>query len=208
MTNGSAPNGIEEGSNQARNIIIAGVIALVSFTIVLIVAAVLIAANAGTTAPHVEVVRDLLIIVLALIMLVIGAAITVLLIQIARFVNLLTNEVQPLIETTTDTVKTVRGTAQFISKHVTEPVIATAGALGGIAKVVGDVEVIRKAAGMAMQAAMSATMTGAQATTVSDSKPTDAEVQSADAETDHSSIQTDASNATSQSAASSIPDNF
>src|SRR5574341_1758698 len=208
MTNGSAPNGGKEGSNQARNIIIAGVVALVSFAIVLIVAAILLAANAATTAPLVEVVRDLLIIVLALTMLVIGAAVTVLLIQIARFVNLLTNEVQPLIETTTDTLQTVRGTAQFISKHVTEPVIATAGALSGIAKVVGDVEVIRKAAGMALQAAMSATMTSAQAARSSDSKPDEAEVQSAESETGRSSLETDSSELASRSARSSIPDNF
>lgn len=162
MTNGSARNGKYEGSNQARNVVIAGVIALISFAIVLIVVAVLLAANANTTAPTVVVVRDLLIIVLALTMVVIFASVSVLLVQAARFVNLLTNEVQPLIETTTDTVNTVRGTAQFVSKHVTEPVIATAGALGGIAKVVGDVEVIRKAAGMAMQAAVSSTMTSTQ----------------------------------------------
>jgi len=163
MSDGSALNE-NEGSNQTRNIVIAGIIAIVSFVIVLIVIAVLLALNPATTAPSVVVIRDLLIIAMAFLLIVIGVSFTVLLVQIARFVNLMTNEVRPLIETTTDTVNTVRGTAVFISKHVTEPIISTAGALGGVAKVVGDVEMIRKAASMVMQAAVSSSVTGAKAT--------------------------------------------
>lgn len=164
MTTGSAQNGRDEVSNSSRNIVIAGVVALVSFAIVVIVVAILLAANPQTTAPSVLVIRDLLIILLALTMIVIASSIAVLLIQVARLVNLLSNEIKPIIDTTADTVNTVRGTAQFVSKHVTEPVISTAGALGGIAKIVGDVELIRKAAGMVMQAAMSGAITGAHST--------------------------------------------
>jgi len=135
-------------------------LSVVLLTAGLVLIAIALASNAQTAGPSVVVVRDLLIIVMALELIVIGTAIVVLLIQAARLVNLLTNEVQPLINSATDTVNTVRGTAQFISRHVTGPIISTAGTVGGISKVVSDVEVIRKAAGILLQAAVSGTPLG------------------------------------------------
>jgi hypothetical protein len=168
MSNAPAPNGPDQGTNPARSVAVVGVISIVLLTVGLVLIAVALASNAQTAGPSVVVVRDLLIIVMALELIVIGTATVVLLVQVARFINLLTNEVQPLITSATDTVNAVRGTALFVSKHVTEPIISTAGTMQGVSKVLSDVEVIRKAAGVVMQAAVSGTPTGARSGTGSD----------------------------------------
>ena len=149
-------------ASQFRNGVIAFVVVLALITIGLALLAWALASSAETAAASVVVVRDLVIIVMAAEFIVIATAVTVLIIQIARLVNLLTNEVRPLIDTATDTVKSVRGTAEFVSRHVTDPVIKTAGALGGLSKMLSDVEVLRKAAGFIMQAVVTSTPTSAR----------------------------------------------
>ncbi|MEE4193572.1 MAG: hypothetical protein V2J07_00085 [Anaerolineae bacterium] len=76
--------------------------------------------------------RDVFIIFMALEMLVIGAAIVVLMVQLAVLINLLQNEIQPILKSTNETVNTVKGTAEFLSKNVSEPVIKFNGAIAGI----------------------------------------------------------------------------
>lgn len=149
----------QDGDSQVRNGLIAFVVVLALITIGLALLAWALANSAETAAASIVVVRDLVIIILAAEFIVIATAVTVLIIQIARLVNLLTNEVRPIIDSATDTVNTVRGTAEFVSRHVTDPVIKTAGALGGVSKILSDVEVLRKAAGFVMQAAASSTPT-------------------------------------------------
>lgn len=73
----------------------------------------------GTTAN----VRDIFIIVMAFESLVIGAALVVLIIQIASLVNLLQNEVKPILKSTSETVNALRGTTEFLSENLVEPVI-------------------------------------------------------------------------------------
>ncbi len=149
-------------ASQIRNGVIAFVVVLALITIGLALVAWALASSAEAAAASVVVVRDLVIIVMAAEFVVIATAVTVLIIQIARLVNLLTNEVRPLIDTATETVKSVRGTAEFVSRHVTDPVIKTAGALGGLSKVLSDVEVVRKVAGFIMQAVVASTPTSAK----------------------------------------------
>ena len=69
-------------------------------------------------------IRDVFIIFMALESLIIGAALVILIIQIAVLTNLLQNEVKPILETTNETVSTLRGTVRFLSDNLTEPVIA------------------------------------------------------------------------------------
>lgn len=165
MSETSASDVQPEGSHQARNALIAIIVAIVLLTAGLVVVAALLAAHAETAGPSVRVIRDLLIIVMALEMVVIGAAFVVLLVQVARFINLINNELQPLITATSDTVNTVRGTAVFLSKNLAEPIIAANSALRGVAKVIGDADAIRKAAGIAAAAvaATASTTTAAHA---------------------------------------------
>lgn len=171
-----------EGSHQARNALVAVVVVILLLTAGLVVIAAVLAAHAETAGPSVRVIRDLLIIVMALEMVVIGAAFVVLLVQVARFINLINNELQPLITATSDTVNTVRGTAIFLSKNLAEPIIAANGALRGVARVIGDADAIRKAAGI-VAAAVAATASTTTTTQTASSVPVgDDAIERAEAE--------------------------
>lgn len=79
--------------------------------------------------------RDIFIILVSLESLVIGVALVVLLIQLASLINLLQNEVRPILYATSETVNTLRGTAQFLGESVVEPVIKLNGYLASIRRV-------------------------------------------------------------------------
>jgi len=107
-------------------------------TITAIVVAVLLIGLVGSiyyllqpSAPT-DKIRDIFIIVVALESLVIGVALVVLIIQLASLINLLQNEVRPILKATTDTVNNLRGTAEFLGENVVEPVIKLNGYLAGL----------------------------------------------------------------------------
>ncbi|MCL4269556.1 MAG: hypothetical protein KJZ72_08425 [Anaerolineales bacterium] len=77
-------------------------------------------------------IRDVFIIVVALETLVIGVALIVLVVQLASLINLLQNEVRPILNATSETVNTLRGTAEFLGENVVEPVIKLNGYLAGL----------------------------------------------------------------------------
>ncbi len=77
-------------------------------------------------------IRDVFIIVVALESLVIGVALIVLIVQLASLINLLQNEVRPILNATNETVNTLRGTAEFLGENVVEPVIKLNGYLAGL----------------------------------------------------------------------------
>jgi hypothetical protein len=77
-------------------------------------------------------VRDIFIIVMAFESIVIGAALVVLVVQISRLINLLQNEVKPILKSTKETVDTLKGTSQFLSENLVEPVIKLNGYLAGL----------------------------------------------------------------------------
>jgi hypothetical protein len=60
---------------------------------------------------------------MALEALVIGVALVVLVVQVALLTNLLRHEVKPILDSTQETARTLRGTATFISQNLVDPVI-------------------------------------------------------------------------------------
>jgi uncharacterized protein YoxC len=70
-----------------------------------------------------EQIRDVFIIFMALESLIIGIALVVLIVQLSTLINLLQNEIRPIIDSTSETVNTLKGTAQFLSDNLAEPVI-------------------------------------------------------------------------------------
>ncbi len=68
-------------------------------------------------------IRDIFIIFMALESFIIGIALIVLIVQMATLINLLQNEIKPILNSTTETVNTLRGTATFLSNNLAEPVI-------------------------------------------------------------------------------------
>jgi hypothetical protein len=70
-----------------------------------------------------ERIRDIFIIFLSLEFLVLGLTMMILIVQLSTLINLLQNEIKPIIESTNETANTLRGTATFLSENLTEPVI-------------------------------------------------------------------------------------
>ena len=89
-------------------------------------------------------VRDIFIIVLALESLLIGIALIILVLQLAVFANLIQNEIRPILESTRETVSTVKGTSQFISKRAVAPIIAATSLLAGVRKAFDIIGFVRK----------------------------------------------------------------
>jgi predicted PurR-regulated permease PerM len=79
-------------------------------------------------------VRDVFIIFMALESLVIGVALVVLIVQLATLINLLNNEIRPIINSTNETVNTIKGTVTFLSDNLSEPVIKLNEYIAGISK--------------------------------------------------------------------------
>jgi K+ transporter len=77
-------------------------------------------------------IRDIFIIFMAFETLIIGAALVVLIIQVASLINLLQNEVKPILKATTETVNTLRGTTAFLSENLVEPVIKLNSSIAGL----------------------------------------------------------------------------
>jgi hypothetical protein len=77
-------------------------------------------------------IRDIFIIFMAIESLVIGAALIILVIQVASLINLLQNEVKPILDATNETVNTLRGTTTFLSENLVEPVIKLNSYLAGL----------------------------------------------------------------------------
>lgn len=124
--------------------IVAGV--LIGLIVGVVIVAVLLAqGNVEQIAPVMQIIRDVFLIFLAVQGIMIVLALTVLIAQIARLINLLQNEVQPILKNTQETVKTATGTVQFVSSNVTQPLIAVGSFLAGVSVLLGNLGGIRKA---------------------------------------------------------------
>lgn len=116
-------------SERKQKAIIAGIIA--GIVVLLLLLGVAIFFLLQPTAPT-DKIRDIFIIVMALESLVIGVAMIVLIVQLASLINLIQNEVRPILNATNETVNTLRGTAEFLGENVVEPVIKLNGYLAGL----------------------------------------------------------------------------
>jgi len=104
-----------------------------------IIGAIILLATLGTAiffllqpATPTDKIRDVFIIVVALESLVIGVALVILILQLASLINLIQNEVRPILDATNETVNNLRGTAEFLGENVVEPVIKLNGYLAGL----------------------------------------------------------------------------
>lgn len=101
--------------------------------------------NVEATAPRIQIIRDIFIIILALQGILIVLALVVLIMQVARLVNLLQNEVMPILQNTQETVNTARGTVEFVGSNLTEPIVRAGGFLAGTRVLLREVGGIRRA---------------------------------------------------------------
>jgi hypothetical protein len=75
--------------------------------------------------------RDIAIIVVAVETIIINALLILLVWQIWRLIKMIREEIKPILEDTKETVGTVRGTADFVSSNVVDPVVKTSGKIAG-----------------------------------------------------------------------------
>ena len=109
-----------EQLRQQRAIVIGIVVTgLALLTIIAFVTVGMLSQDAETTSK----IADVFIVFMALQSLLIGLVLIILIVQLARLINLLQHEIKPIVESTNETVSTLRGTTQFISDNVSEPVI-------------------------------------------------------------------------------------
>jgi len=120
-----------EADRQKRTIVIWASI-FILLVIVGLVTALYFLLRPETPVSQVERIRDVFIIVVALESLLIGVAMIVLVVQLASLINLIQNEVRPILDATNETVNTLRGTAEFLGENVVEPVIKLNGYLAGM----------------------------------------------------------------------------
>ena len=108
----------EETPKQSRVIII-------SIFVILFIIIVIGFAIWGLLQPSTDTakVRDIFIIFMAAESFIIGISLIILMIQLARLINLLQNEIKPIINSTNETVNTLRGTTVFLSDNLVKPVM-------------------------------------------------------------------------------------
>jgi len=92
-----------------------------------------------------QVVRDIAIVLVAVETFLIGLALIILLFQIQVLIQVLRDEVQPLLHAVNDTASTVRGTTEFVSHNVVSPFIKLAGFTSAVGQVLGNVRGVAKA---------------------------------------------------------------
>ena len=119
---------------QRKHIIVA------AFVLLILLAAVITLVILAVRNPvHTETFRDIAIIALAAESGLIGLALLILIIQVARLTNMLEFEIKPILLNTSDTVSTVRGTAAFMSEHMVAPIIKASGYASGMTRLAGAV---------------------------------------------------------------------
>jgi hypothetical protein len=123
--------GSRAGKRQNPTLIVALIAGGVGLAAILILAVYYLLQPATPT----ERWRDVFIVMVALESLVVGVALVILLIQVASLINLLQNEVRPILTATSETVNNLRGTAEFLGESVVEPVIKLNGYLASLRRV-------------------------------------------------------------------------
>jgi hypothetical protein len=125
---------------EMKTIVIAAV-ALAVVVIGVLIVAIFALLQPGTPTDRI---RDVFIILVSFETLLVGAALVVLLVQLASLINLLQNEVRPMLQATSETISTLRGTADFLGESVVEPVLKLNGYLASIQRVLELMGIKRK----------------------------------------------------------------
>lgn len=113
------PTTPQEEIRRQRKIMV-GVIIFALIIIIGLIAAVYFLVQPTTDTAKI---RDVFIIFMALESIILMLVMVIMIFQLAILINLLKNEVKPILETTNETVSTLRGTTKFVSDNVAEPII-------------------------------------------------------------------------------------
>jgi hypothetical protein len=109
----------EKGSARNRILAIVGIVLALAVVAGLVLAVFAMVRNPAKT----ETIRDIVIIFMAVEALIIGLVLSLLIVQIARLTDLLHNEIKPILDSTNETLSTLRGTTRFLSDNLVKPVV-------------------------------------------------------------------------------------
>jgi hypothetical protein len=127
-----APVGEPESLGPRERLIIGAIVVVV---LALAAGASLAVAALVRNPAQAETVRDIVIILMGAESLLLGLALVILIVQLARLTALLQNEVRPMLRSTNDTLDTLRGTTRFLSDNLVSPVIRANGAAAAARRV-------------------------------------------------------------------------
>jgi len=116
------------------------VLRTVAIVVVVVVVLALVGLAGWGMATHpllTAVIRDISIIVLALVTIIIGLFLAILIFQLQSLIALLRDEVKPILESANQTASTVRGTTTFFSDSVVKPMIEVASLVAGVRRGIG-----------------------------------------------------------------------
>ncbi len=125
------PASVAQTSKRTQIMIVGGV---VLFVVLLVAAIVLMATHEKAT----QVIRDIAIVFVAVETFLIGLAVLLLIFQLQTLIQVLRDEIQPLLRSVNDTASTVRGTTAFVSQNVVSPFIKVAGFAAAVQQVTRD----------------------------------------------------------------------
>jgi len=134
---------LKQQPRQDRKVVISIVLGVV-FVLALVIAALVFLLHPSTSAEYVARIRDVFIIIMALESLLIGAVLVILIFQIAKLTNLLQNEIKPILDSTNETVSTLRGTSEFLSDKLVEPVMKINEFAAGLQRLFEVLGMVRK----------------------------------------------------------------
>jgi len=115
-----SPTPLQKEQIRRQRIIVITLIVIGVIFLVGIIVTLVYLTNPGTDT---ALIRDIMIIYMAFEMMILGVAMVILMIQLATLINLLQNDIKPILEATNETANTLRGTAVFLSNNLSEPVI-------------------------------------------------------------------------------------
>jgi hypothetical protein len=128
------PTPVDKSKQKLTTVIII-VVGLVLLALLVLGLVFLLSPN--TPEEYVARIRDVFIIIMALESLIIGLILFVLIFQVARLINLVQNEIKPILDSTNETVSNLRGTTIFLSENLVGPVIKLNEYFAGFSRLVG-----------------------------------------------------------------------
>ena len=79
----------------------------------------------------VTLIRDISIILLAVVSIIVGILMVLLILEIRNLINTLQRDVKPILDSVNETASTVKGTTDFVSERVVRPIAGAVGTAAG-----------------------------------------------------------------------------
>ena len=138
---GHLPPEPQDLTPEQRRTMVAIIIVLVLGVSLVIISIVWMAIQPPARVAHI---RDIFIIWMAIMSLLVSIALVILMVQLARLINLLQNEIKPILDSINETTSHLRGTSMFLGDNLTEPVIKANEYFAGISELFATIGFFRR----------------------------------------------------------------